>query len=770
MKFSYNWIRELVEGLDCAPGPLERLITMKTAECEGIAIAGDLLDRARAARVETVQPIAGTHLVVAAVDAGPGGRRTVVCGAPNCRAGMVTAWAPIGKKAIHGVESDGMLASAAELGINKDHSGIIEIDAAPGEPVPGCAADSIIEIDNKSITHRPDLWGHFGMAREVAAIVGGKLKDPARLDLLPAGDPAIQVRIEDLNLCPRYSALVFDGVTVRPSPFWLQARLTAIGLNPINNIVDMTNLVMAELAQPMHAFDADKLRGDTIFIRPALPGERLRALNGEEYTLGPSNLVIADAGGAIALAGVIGGAGSAICETTTRVVLESACFQASSIRKTSQAIKLRTDASMRFEKAQDPANTVRGIARAIELLKCISPGIRTVGGVADPRREAASPAPIDLPLEWLARKLGRPISAAQTRHILESLQFGVAEPRPGVFAVSVPSWRATKDISVKDDLVEEVGRMVGYDSITPQAPLIPATVPPTNPERRFQHEVRGVLVDQGFTEVHNYSFLSEEAVAAFGFDPAGHLRVTNPIASDQALMRASLLPGIRKNILENAKHREAFRLFEIGLEIRKSAGGPLPDEVPHLVAAVYDRDGDGAAGLFEIKRVALCLMPGAEAQPVAARPFEHPARAAELRWRGQAVGRMFELHPTLVETGRAAILDLDLRTLRPLAASEIKYTPVRRYPSSAFDLSVIAGEREQAGRLEAAIRGFAGPLLESIQFLRVYSGPPLEEGRKSVSFRVTVGSADRTLSLDEVGAIRAAIIEGMRGLGYELRV
>ncbi len=770
MKFSYNWIRELVEGLDCAPGPLERLVTMKTAECEGIEIAGELLDRARAARVETAEPIAGTHLSVATIDAGPLGRRTVVCGAPNCRAGMIAAYAPIGKKVVHGVESDGMLASAAELGINKDHSGIIELDAAIGEPVPGCAADSIIEIDNKSITHRPDLWGHFGMAREVAAITGGKLKDPVRIDLLPSGPAAIKVQIEDLNLCPRYSALLFEGVTVKPSPFWLQARLSAIGLNPINNIVDMTNLVMAELAQPMHAFDADKLRGDTIFIRPAQPGERFRALNGEEYTLGPANLVIADAGGAIALAGVIGGAGSAISETTTRVVLESACFQASSVRKTSSAIKLRTDASMRFEKAQDPANTVRGIARAIELLKGISPGIRTVGGVADPHRDLLPPAPIELPLAWLERKLGRAITAAETRNILESLQFGVTEPRPGVFAVTVPSWRATKDISVKDDLVEEVGRMVGYDSITPVAPLVPAKVPPANPERRFQHEVRSVLVEQGYSEVYNYSFLSEEAVLAFGFDPAAHLRVSNPIASDQALMRAWLLPGIRKNVVENAKHRESFRLFEIGLEIHKSAGGALPDEVPHLVAAVYDRAGDGSAGLFEVKRIALCLMPGAAARPAAARPFEHPARAAELRWRGQAVGRMFELHPRLVETGRAAILDLDLRVLRSLSTADFKYTPVRRYPDSAFDLSVICGARELAGTLETAIRGFAGPLLESMQFLRQYSGPPLEEGRKSVSFRLTVGSADRTLSLDEVGAIRSAIIEGMRGLGYELRV
>jgi phenylalanyl-tRNA synthetase beta chain len=308
------------------------------------------------------------------------------------------------------------------------------------------------------------------MAREVAAILKIKLKDPANLDLLPWETSAIKVRIEDYDLCPRYSALVFDNVKVAASPFWLQARMSAIGLNPISNMVDMTNYVMAELSQPMHAFDADLLQGDTIYIRPAKPGERFRALNDEEYTLDPSNLVIADAGGAIALAGVIGGAHSAISGKTTRVVLESANFNATSIRRTSAAIKLRTDASMRFEKAQDPVNTLRGIARAIELLREIAPGIRTVGGVADARREMPAPPPIRLPLGWLDRKLGRHVEPAEVRGILERLEFGVDEIEPAVFSVSVPTWRATKDVSIKDDLVEEVGRMVGYDSITPTRP------------------------------------------------------------------------------------------------------------------------------------------------------------------------------------------------------------------------------------------------------------------------------------------------------------
>ena len=764
MKFSYNWLRELVPGLSQAAAPLERLITMKTAECEGIEEAGALLAGACVARVESVEPIPGTHNVKAVVDAGHLGRKTVVCGAPNCRPGMPTVYAPIGKKLIHGVESDGMLASAAELGINRDHSGIVQIGN-----LDRLQPDSIIEIDNKSITHRPDLWGHHGIAREVAAILGLGLTDPARLDLLPAGPAAVKIQIEDFNLCPRYSALVFDDVKVDDSPLWLQYRLTAIGLNPINNIVDMTNYVMAELAQPMHAFDADLLKGDTIFIRPAKPGERFAALSDESYTLDSANLVIADAAGAIALGGVIGGAESAISARTTRVVLESANFQAASIRRTSSAIKLRTDASMRFEKAQDPHNTVRGLARAIELLREICPTARLVGGVADQKREFTAPPPIELPLEWLERKLGRPIAPTEVRRILESLAFGVAEPNPGVFSVSVPTWRATKDVSVKDDLVEEVGRMVGYDSITPRAPLLPSVVPPGNPTRRFHHEVRDVFVDNGFTEVYNYSFLSEEAVRTFGFDPAEHVRVANPIASDQALMRRSLLPGIWSNLVENAKHRDAFRLFEIGLEIWPGQDGGLPYEIPHLVASIYAREGDGSAGLFEIKRVAECLLPGVETAPIGGRPFEHPARAANLIWKGAPVGRFFELHPSLLKSGRAAILDLYLQAVEPLFARDIKYTPIRRFPSSAFDLSVIAAARDTARELDRHIIEFAGPLLESVEFVRQYSGPPLAEGQKSVSFRVTVGSPERTLSSDEITAIRAGIIARMRELGYDFR-
>jgi phenylalanyl-tRNA synthetase beta chain len=338
-----------------------------------------------------------------------------------------------------------------------------------------------------------------------------------------------------------------------------------------------------------------------------MAGERILALNGEWYDLAPSNVVIADESGPIAIGGVIGGGPSAISELTTRIVLESANFQAASIRRTSTSLKLRTDASMRFEKSQDPVNTVRAIARAIELFEQVSPGIRSSGGLADAWLEKPAPAAIPLPLEWMQRKLGRAVEKAEVTRILESIGFGVSEPEPGVLSVAVPTWRATKDISIKDDLVEEVGRMIGYASITPTPPMVAAQVPPENRERAFHHRVRDLMVDQGFTEVYNYSFLSDETAARFGIGPDESDPVANPIAAGQDLLRSSLVPGIWKNVLENAKHFESFRLFELGTRFtvrsRIAERGSAPRGGDVL------EGGRWSEALFELKRVARCAWP-----------------------------------------------------------------------------------------------------------------------------------------------------------------
>ncbi len=783
MKFSYQWISELVGGLQVEPQELQRLITMKTAECEGIEAFGTHFADITVARVLEAEPVGSGKNKLVRIDVGRDQTVSVVCGAPNVAVGSLVAWVPpgtslgekhIGTAVIDGVQSEGMLASAAELAIGRDHSGLLVLPTGvPGEKLEGLKSDWVIEIDNKSLTHRPDLWGHLGMAREVSAILGLTLSDPVKLSILPEGPSDLKVEIEDFALCPRYSALVVENVEGASSPLWLQARLQAIGLNPISGIVDITNFVLAELPQPMHAFDADKLTGDTIFVRSAREGERLEALNGETYELEPEDLVIADGAGPIALAGVIGGAASAISNTTQRIVFESANFQASGVRLTSARHKIRTDASMRFEKSLDPENTVRGLARALELTHLISPKARCSGGVVDVQRLRASPATVELPVSFVSRKLGVEVTAGEIRRILTALGFGTEEREHG-FAVSVPTWRATKDISHRDDLVEEIGRMIGYDQIPPKAPLVAAVVPPPNSFRAYVRGIRSQLAAQGFSEVYNYSFVSEAELARFGLGPEHAIRVVNPLASDLTHMRPSLLPGLFKNIASNVRHFQDFRLFEAGNEIHPGTGSGLPDEISHLAAVIYSAAGN-AIEFFELKRVLQCVFPGARLRQAAPHVYEHPVRAAEIEWQGQVVGRFFELHPSVLENegieGRAIIFDVDLRRTEALADRiSFKYHAPRKYPTSGFDLSVVTETKTPVASIEDALVAASGPDLASIEFVRQYDGPPLRTGQKSVTYHLEIGAPDHTVTADEITRIRNRILDHLRDLGFDFRI
>jgi phenylalanyl-tRNA synthetase beta chain len=781
MKFSYQWLAELVPGLTLRPSELERLITMKTAECEGVEAVGGHFASVQAVKVVAVEPLPKGKNRRVIIETSGGERQQVVCGAPNVRPGITAVWAPpatvlngktIAHATIEGVASEGMLASAEELGINRGHTGILELGAS--SDLAALRPDWIIEIDNKSLTHRPDLWGHHGMAREVAAIGDGWLKDPVDLTLLPVGDGPVRVEILDDDLCPRYSALRVEDIQVGPAPLWLQARLESIGLNGISNIVDLTNYILAELPQPMHAFDADKLRGGTIFVRRALAGEKLAALNGETYSLVTADLVIADAAGPIALAGVIGGSASAISAATTRVIFESANFQAASVRLSSARHKLRTDASMRFEKALDPENTVRGLARAVALLKELSPTARVIGGVSDRRAECSKAPTIQLPVGFVSRKLGKAVSREEIDRILTSLGFGVVEPEPGVLTVTVPSWRATKDISLKDDLVEEIGRIIGYAEIVPTAPLVASTVPPADPAHAYVRQLRTQLSAQGFSEVSNYSFVSEAEIAALSLDIKKHIGVRNPIAAEQTHLRTSLLAGLLRNIAGNVRHFRDFRIFEIGNEIHPQAGNALPIEVPHVAAVIFNQHGT-EDDFFEAKRVLECLFPRTRVAATDARPYEHPVRAATVEWHGSIIGRIFELHPSVLQQvgvqGRADIFDFDLDLAQAIAGVQtIRYRPLRRYPTSGFDLSIIAPLQNPVAAIEDELQALGGSQIALIDFVRQYSGPPLAEGTKSVSYHIEVGAPDRTLTADEAGEIRNALIEGMRARGYELRI
>jgi phenylalanyl-tRNA synthetase beta chain len=690
MKFSYNWLRELVPGLDVDVTKLAQQITMKTAECEGVHDPG----------------------------AFPGASVADVARAENS------------------------------------------------------AADSIIEIDNKSLTNRPDLWGHLGMAREVAAIAGLSVVDPVSELPAPASQGDLSIKIEDANLCARFSGQRVENVKVAPSPLWMQVRLNSLGINPINNLVDVTNYISCELGQPMHAYDADLL-GDKIIVRAARYGEEILALNGEKYSLTKDEIVIADAHKPVGIAGVIGGNDTAIRATTRRIVLEAANFPAANVRKSSARLKLRTDASMRFEKGQDPENTVRALARAVELLKEISPGSQAAAQPIDNYARKLPLPKITLNLDWAERKLGRKLSTEEVINIFKALAFAVEQPGARKLLLTVPSWRATKDISIPEDLVEEIGRMVGYASITPQAPAVLAEPTPRNLQHDQHRAVREALVGQGFTEVSNYSFISDADAAMFGYATDKLLQVSNPIVAEQKYLRPSLLPGIRRNLADNSRYFSDFRLFEIGREYHKGQDG-APVERTHLIAAIFNRETSreagrdtNGAGILEMKRVVQFVAPDLQVvQEHAHSKIAHPERAANVSADGHHVGHLYELHPGLLDRGRAALLDLDLDALQALPARAEKYQPLRRFPTSSFDLSIVAGTREPVAALENKLRHLAGSDLVSLQFLLIF---PLPGDKKSVSFRLTFGADDRTLTNEEVTGIREHVVGGIKSAGYELR-
>lgn len=681
MRFSYNWLRELVPGLNMDVMKLAQQITMKTAECEGVHDPG----------------------------AFPGASVADVARAEN------------------------------------------------SEP------DSIIEIDNKSLTNRPDLWGHLGMAREVAAIAGLSVADPVGDLPVASSKGDLSITIEDPALCARFSGQRVENVKVAPSPLWMQYRLNSLGVNPINNLVDVTNYILCELGQPMHAYDADLL-GNTIIVRAARKGESILALNGEKYSLGEDDIVIADAHRPVGIAGIIGGNDTAIRATTKRIVLEAASFPAANVRKSSSRLKLRTDASQRFEKGQDPENTVRALARAVELLRQISPGSQAAPPIDVYARKTIPPR-IQLDIDWAERKLGRQLSTDAVVNIFTALAFGVEKGDGRKLLITVPSWRATKDISIPEDLVEEIGRMVGYGSIVPQAPAVLAAPTARNLEHEQHRAVRAAMAGQGFTEVSNYSFISDADAALFGYSPENLLEVANPIVAEQKYMRPSLLPGIRRNLADNSRFFTDFRLFEIGRAYSKGSNGD-PVERTYLSAAIFGRETNGA-NLLEMKRVAQYLAAGCQVVP--GKFYDkivHPERAAEVKVGGQRVGQLYELHPSLLERGRAAILYLDLDTLQALPSQRQAYRPLRRFPTSSFDLSIVAGAHELVDHLESKLRELAGDALAALQFLLIF---PLPQDKKSVSFRVTVGAADRTLTAEEVTRIRDRVVAGIKGAGFELR-
>jgi phenylalanyl-tRNA synthetase beta chain len=800
MKYSLHWLGKYVDLGGISVEDIKKHLIRSVCELESFEHLGRGLERVCVARILTAEKIEGKkHLQLCSVDTGAGAPISVVCGAPNARAGLVTAFAPPGTvvgdreikvASVGGVESAGMLCSATELGLFEDHSGILELDPglAPGTLVSSFLPllDTVIEVDNKSITHRPDLWGHVGLARELAAIFERKLVLPD-VDVPEGAAEPPTVSIERPDLCPRYVALGVSGLAIAPAPFAVRALLHRCGVRPISNVVDATNFVLLELGQPTHSFDARELHGGRIVVRTASDGEKVTTLDGQERTLTSGDLCICDAGRPVALAGVMGLLNSEVRPDTTDVILEAATFRPDCVRRTAVRLGLRTEASARFEKSLDPLLPPFAARRFARLCLDWIPGARVSTKMADAWAKAPAPAPIRTTASYINQRLGTALPVAEVGRLLERLEFGV-KADGDTLDVTVPSFRATKDIAIPEDLVEEVGRLHGYDNIPADQPRAPIPTPYRHPDRTFHRSIRTVLsFGAAATEIQSYSFDSEPLLERIGRSSQPRLGVRNPISSEQTHLRPALLPNVLASLEKSAPHAPRLRVYEIGRVFTPAAKrGDLPAQPYRLAIGVRlppeaDTATSQRAAYFELKGIVDLLSDRLGLGLVVARagegtpPWLNPARSAELRRPdGALVGHAGALHPRAAEAlgigMAAAAAELDLELLRDTAHPEARYVPTPRFPPVPFDLSVIVPEGVTHAELDARIRAAHPAWVKDVALTGVYRGAPIPEGQKSATYRILFQSPERTLAMDEVNDVVKSLVERMgKELGAWLR-
>lgn len=801
MKLSLRWLQRHVDLSGIEPKQILADLTMSTAEIEGLEHFGEGLECLVVGHVRKrdKHPDAD-KLSVCMVDLGAaGGVLQIVCGAPNVAAGQrVVVIKPgdtlpskggkgalkikVGK--IRGVESHGMICSESELGLSEAADGILVLpdDAPIGarfvdvQPV----QDQVFEIDNKSINHRPDLWGHHGFARELAAIYGRELKVPIVPVALPATGRKIAVEIQDREACPRYCGLVIDGVTAGPSPNELRWQLAAVGQRAINLPVDLTNYVMLDLGQPMHAFDARHTGAGPIRVRRAKDGEAITTLDGTKRKLTADDLLICSGDRPEALAGIMGGAGTMIAADTTSLFLESANFRAQVVRRTSMRLGLRTDASARFEKAQDPANAELAVHLYLDLLRKYCPTATAAGPLADPAGFAYEPKRLTLRRARLHQKLGIELEDARVVAILASLEFGVTVTDRG-FEVAVPSFRATKDIAIEDDLVEEVGRMFRYDNI-PERPLHGAVEPaPRNEELFLQRRlVEVACTDLGCSEVYNYSFVPDAVVAGCAAQGHAYVQVQNPVAPEQARIRRHVLPSLLASAVPNLRDHREVRLCERGKGYHPEMADEhrLPHEVHELAFVWTRREGTHPFGELREAIASLLLRLGypAEMQRVwhgKDQPWVHPSRAVAIDRDGSPVGFVAHLHPGVARgmslPVTTAIACLDVRALLANGRKIARYAPVPTFPPLPVDVALLVDEVVQVAQVAEFLRTTGRKLVRDVQLFEVYRGERLPPGKKSLNFTVTLGADDRTLGADDEGKYLGKVREQAGTIGGELR-
>ena len=835
MKLPTSWLRDWIE-VDASPEQVADALTRRGFYVEGIESRGHSYPGVFVARVlEVLKHPNADKLSVCRVDGGAG-ELSVVCGAPNVRAGMIAPLATVGSKLpngmvlkkskIRGVESQGMLCSADELGISEDHSGIVDLveflgaaaGLVPGRPLDEVMPppDAVLEVEVPF--NRPDGLGVVGLAREVKAAFGLAWSAAAEERLggcrAPAGGGSggddFDLELEDREGCPRYIAQVVEGVRIAPSPPWLQRRLEAAGQRPINNVVDVTNFVLFEMGQPLHAFDLDRLKGPAVRVRRARPGERITTLDGKARELSAEVLVIADREVPVGLAGIMGGADSEVSDATTRLLLECAWFDPRRIRRGSRALGLSTEASKRFERGIDPAGGTVATARFLALLAKVSPGMR-LGPARERAHGPAAPQPLVLRGSRCVRLIGAAIPLAEATGHLEALEFEVQTRAPQAghapvgeaadwaLDVQIPTWRV--DVTIEDDLVEEVARAHGYDHI-PDARLETRGVFATrSPRERGIERARRAMLARGFTEAWCPTLVSErealETLPLLGLEPAALLRLTNPMSRESEVLRPSLVAGLLRACAHNLRQGvQDVRLFEVGAGFTAKQGGTagaatLPDETPMLTAVLAGRryahahdatqqavDFDEAKGLWEAFLQEMSV-DTPEWRAYAAAGWK-PGASAEVAAGTSRIGWGGSLGQPLLRTWDIEVpVHLFVVLLDPLfqsAAVARRATLPGRFPPVSRDLAFFVPVSRTHREIEQVLVRVAGAsagdrsVLTAIELFDVYAGPGTPEGMKSLAYALRFEHPERTLQESEVQAIQDRMVAAVaRECGGRLR-
>jgi phenylalanyl-tRNA synthetase beta chain len=812
MKASVRWLRELCPSLPDDAAAIAARLTSGGLEVETTHAFGLGAEACVLAAVVSSRPHpsrSGLRLVT--VDRG-GAQQEIVCGAPNVpEPGGLVVLAPLGahlpakrmtieRRTIAGVPSEGMLCSEAELGLSDEGEGILVLPpgiAAPGAPLvqvlPG-ARDTILEL---GVTpNRPDALGHLGLAREAAALFDvpmgqWSVEEPERVRQEELSK-YVAITIDDPERCPHYGAAAIIDVRISPSPLEVRWRLASLGVRPISNVVDVTNLVMLELGHPMHAFDLDRVRGRAIAVRRATDGEKLRTLDGVGRTLDDDDLVICDGEGPVALAGVMGGGESEITEATRRVLLECAYFDARSIRRSARRHGLHTESSHRFERGIDWGDTRAALARASWLVAKLAEGT----AVQPTRVVEARPLArrtVTLRPERLDALLGAPVDPAEARGILERLGFVTRASQPdGINASSTRVWEVPSfrpDVAREVDLIEEIARVRGYDAI-------PTTLPAIRPSRdaapreALARRAREAGVAMGLSEAITYSFVSPGDLETAGA-PEATVTLRNPMSVERSVMRTSLLPGLLRAVAHARRHGDrAAHLFTVGpVFVRRDerASVELPDErlgfaallagdraawlSPPQGVDVWDAKGIAEGFVQRMLRRPVTLVPIPEAE----RPRAlHPRGAAWIEAGGKRVGSLGPLHPDVAETfevgDRAIVVELDLEALQAVGAQSARFAPLPRFPASTRDLAVVVRDDVPAGEVEHAARDAAGELAEEVTLFDRFVGGSVPSGHASLALHVVYRAPDRTLTDADVDARHALVLAAVeKRFGASLR-